>query len=80
MSLKKKSRPEIICIALGLIFFFIGIFGFIVDAVTTKNIVVAWIMFAIIMFGCMLTLAGMIYFVVKNKEKIKKYLKDISNR
>ena len=76
MSLKKKIKPEILLIVLGLVFFFIGIFGFVVDAVTTKNIVVAWIMFAIIMLGSATALTGMIYFIIKNKEKIKKYLNE----
>lgn len=77
MSLKKKSKPEIIFIVIGLVLFFIGMFGIIIDAVTLKNTVIAWIMVAIIMFGCTMTMVGLIYFVIKNKEKIKKYLNEI---
>ena len=77
MSLKKKSKPEILFIIIGLILFIIGMFGFVIDAVTVQNVIIAWIMFAVIMFGSTMMLCGLIYFIIRNKEKIKKYLNEI---
>ena len=78
MSLKKKIRLEMLLIVLGLITFFISMIGFVIDAVTIQNVTLAWILTAFIILGSGMTLLGMILFIKKNKDKIKKYIEEIT--
>lgn len=77
IKLKKKIKVEIIFIICGLILFFISMLSFIINACTIQNIILAWILFAIILVGCILFIAGIILFIIGNKDKIKKYLEEI---
>lgn len=78
MSSKKKIRLEMLLIVLGLVTFFISIVGFVIDAVTIKNVALAWILTSFIILGSGMTLLGMILFIIKNKDKIKKYIEEIT--
>ena len=75
--LKKKIKTDIILIVIGLILFFISMFSFIINACTAQNITLAWILLIIILLSCILFVVGVILFLIKNKEKIRKYLKEI---
>ena len=75
--LKKKIKIDFILIVISLILFFISIFGFIINACTIQNITLAWVLLIIILTSCVLFVVGVILFLIKNKEKIKKYLKEI---
>ena len=78
MSSKKKIRLEMLLIVLGLVTFFLSMVGFVIDAVTIKNVTLAWILTAFIILGSGMTLLGMILFIIKNKDKIKKYIEEIT--
>jgi hypothetical protein len=52
-------------------------FSFIINACTAQNITLAWILLIIILLSCILFVVGVILFLIKNKEKIRKYLKEI---
>ena len=75
--LKKKIKIDIILIIISLILFFISMVSFIINACTIQNITLAWILLIIILSSCILFVVGVILFLIKNKEKIKKYLKEI---
>ena len=75
--LKKKIKIDIILIIISLILFFISMLSFIINACTIQNITFAWVLLIIILTSCVLFIIGVIIFLIKNKEKIKKYLKEI---
>jgi hypothetical protein len=51
--------------------------GFVVNACTAQNITLAWILLIMILISCVLFVVGVVLFLINNKEKIKKYLKEI---
>ena len=75
--LKKKIKIDIILIVISLILFFISMLGFVVNACTAQNITLAWILLIMILISCVLFVVGVVLFLINNKEKIKKYLKEI---
>ena len=76
--MKKKFKLEIILILVGLILFFVSMLGFVINACLNQNITLAWILFAIIMIGTLLFISGIILFLIRNKDKIKKYINEIT--
>ena len=76
--MKKKIKIELVLTIIGIAIFFIAMFGFIIDALTIQNVILAWFLFAFIILGVVLAMWGLILFVVKNKDKIKKYLDEIT--
>jgi uncharacterized membrane protein len=52
-------------------------FSFIINACTAQNITLAWILLIMILISCVLLVVGVVLFLINNKEKIKKYLKEI---
>lgn len=77
IQLKKKIKIELILTIIGLAIFFIAMGGFIIDALTIKDVTIAWLLFAFIILGSGLTMWGLILYLYKNKDKIKQYLNDI---
>lgn len=76
--MKKKTRIDIIFIIVGLVVFNLSIIGFVIDAVTTRNVVIGWILLAFIIAGSGMLLFGLIKYLLFNKDKIKKYLDEIT--
>ena len=77
IQLKKKIKFELVLTIVGLAIFFLSMLGFVIDALTIKNVTLAWILFAFIIVGSVIIMWGLILFLYKNKEKIKKYLDEI---
>ena len=75
--MKKKINIELILTIVGLVVFFIAMLGFIINACTIQNVSLAWLLFAFIILGSGLLLVGLILYIYKNKDKIKKYLDEI---
>lgn len=78
MKLKKKISLDKLFIILGIISFIISMLGFIINACTSSNVTLAWILLGFIILGSGLFLVGVIMLIVQNKDKIKKYLEEIS--
>ena len=78
IQLKKKIKIELVLTIVGLLVFFLSMLGFVIDALTIRNVTLAWLLFAFIIIGSGLTMWGLILFLYKNKDKIKNYLNDIT--
>lgn len=78
MQSKKKISIDKLLIIIGLVIFFIAIFGFVINACMNRNITLAWLLLGFIFLGSGAFLIGIIMFIAKNKDKIKKYLNEIS--
>ena len=76
--LKKKIKLEFILLISGMILFFISMLSFVINACTIQNVSLAWFLFALIILGSALVIWGMILFILHNKEKIRKYLDEIT--
>ena len=76
--MKKKIKIELVLTIVGLLVFFLSMLGFVIDALTIRNVTLAWLLFAFIIIGSGLTMWGLILFLYKNKDKIKNYLNDIT--
>ena len=76
-TLKKKISLHLLLIIIGLIVFFLGMLSFIINACTTQNVSIAWLFFAFIILGSGSILTGLIMFLLKNKDNIKKYLDNL---
>ena len=76
--MKKKIKLEYILLVCGMLLFFLSMLSFVINACTIQNVSLAWFLFALIILGSALVLWGMILFIVHNKEKIRKYLDEIT--
>ena len=76
--LKKKIKKELILLIIGMMLFFLSMLSFVINACTIQNITLAWILFILIMVACILVVWGFILFFINNKEKIRKYLDEIT--
>ena len=76
--MKKKIKLEFILLIIGMMLFFLSMLSFVINACTIQNITLAWILFALIMIACVLVVWGLVLFVANNKEKIRKYLDEIT--
>ena len=76
--MKKKIKLEFILLIIGMMLFFLSMLSFVINACTIQNITLAWILFALIMIACVLVVWGLVLFVTNNKEKIRKYLDEIT--
>ena len=76
--MKKKIKLEYILIIIGLILFFLAMLSFVINACTSQNVTLAWILFVFIMLGSAIFIWGIILFLIHNKDKIKKYLDEIT--
>lgn len=85
MSSAKKRKIYIALVITGIILFFISMISFMVLAYNTKgevsstDVTIAWILFAFIVLGTLMSFIGAILYIILNKEKIKDYLKKITN-
>ena len=85
MSSTKKRRLYLSLTFIGIIIFFVSMISFMVLAyitngnVTQTHVRIAWVLFAFIALGSLMSLIGALLFILLNKEKIKDYLKKISN-
>ena len=76
--MKKKIKKELILLIIGMMLFFLSMLSFVINACTIQNITLAWILFVLIMVACILVVWGFILFFINNKEKIRKYLDEIT--
>ena len=72
--MKKKINLFYLLLIIGLVVFFLSMLLFVVNALTSKNITFAWLLFAFIILGSGLILVSLILYLIKNKERIKQYL------
>lgn len=85
MSSAKKRKIYIALVITGIILFFISMISFMVLAYNTKgevsstDVTIAWILLAFIVLGTLMSFIGAILYIILNKEKIKDYLKKITN-
>ena len=77
LTLKKKINLYTLFIIIGLVVFFIAMLGFVINACTIQNIPLAWILFSFIILGSGFVLVGLIMYLIKNKDKITKYLDEL---
>ena len=77
LTLKKKINLHLLLVVIGLVLFFLAMLGFVVNACTIQNIALAWVLFSFIILGSGLVLVGLIMYLIKNKEKIQKYLDEL---
>ena len=77
LTLKKKINLYTLFIIIGLVVFFIAMLGFVINACTIQNIPLAWILFSFIILGSGFVLIGLIMYLIKNKDKITKYLDEL---
>ena len=83
MSSTKKRRLYLSLTFIGIIIFFVSMISFMVLAystngnVTSKHVSIAWVLFAFIALGTLMSFIGAILYILINKEKIKDYLKKI---
>lgn len=81
----KKRKAYLIMIFVGIALFFISMFSIIVlalsanDNINSTHVALAWIFFAIAILGSLLSFVGAILYILINKERIKDYIKKISN-
>ena len=75
--MKKKINLYTLFIIIGLVVFFIAMLGFVINACTIQNIPLAWILFSFIILGSGFVLIGLIMYLIKNKDKITKYLDEL---
>jgi CDP-diglyceride synthetase len=81
----KKRKIYLALTFIGIVIFFISVISFMVLAyitngnVTQTHVRIAWVLFAFIALGSLMSLIGALLFILLNKEKIKDYLKKISN-
>ena len=75
--MKKNCKSYYIILLISVFIFFGSMFGFIVNACTSQDVTLAWVLFALIMIGSTLMIVGFIVLIVSNKERIKKYLNEI---
>lgn len=80
MKSKWKSRLTNALFFGGVIVLFLATAGFILDAMTIQNVLIAWILFGIILFGIIALVAGMVLYILFNKNKIAAFFKKIANR
>ena len=73
--LKKKINLFYLLLIIGLIVFFLSMLLFIVNAVTSQDLTIAWLLCSFIILGSGLILVSLILYLIKNKERIKQYLK-----
>ena len=82
----KKRKIYLALTFIGIVIFFISVISFMVLAyitngnVTQTHVRIAWVLFAFIALGSLMSLIGALLFILLNKEKIKDYLKKISSR
>ena len=85
MSSVKKRKRYLALVVSGIILFFVSMLAFIILAVLKADnikyfdLIFAWILFALIVLGSLLSFIGAILLINCNKDKIKEYLKKISN-
>ena len=78
MQSKKKINLDKIFIIIGILVFFIAMVGFTINACASQNITLAWFLLGFVFLGSGFFLVGVILLIIRNKEKIKKYLEEIS--
>ena len=78
MQSKKKISLDKLLIIIGIVIFFISMIVFIINACTSRRVPLAWVLLAFIILGSGAFLIGIIILIIRNKEKIKKYLDEIS--
>ena len=77
LTLKRKINLHVLFIIIGLVVFFLAMLGFVINACTIQNVPLAWVLFSFIILASGFVLVGLIMYLMKNKDKIQKYLDEL---